>query len=54
MTFYNLLKTRFSLIWNVLKPLPKSVSIPPGLTTAANAATNVAIHKKYLELVIRH
>ena len=32
------------LIWNVLKPLAKSVLIPLGLTTAA--ATDAAIHKK--------
>ena len=31
---------------NILKPLAKSVLIPFGLTAAAAAATNVAIHKK--------
>ena len=34
-----------SLIWNVLKPLAKSVLIPLGLMLAASA-TDVAIHKK--------
>ena len=34
------------LIGNVLKPLPKSVLIPLGLTAAAAAATDAAIHKK--------
>ena len=33
------------LIGNVLKPLPKSVLIPLGLTAAASA-TDAAIHKK--------
>ena len=33
---------------NVLKPLPKSVLIPLGLTTAASA-TDAAIHKKMFE-----
>ena len=40
-----LLKTRMSLIGNVLKPLAKSVLIPLGLT-AAGSATDAAIHKK--------
>ena len=40
-----LLKTEFSLIGNVLKPLAKSVFIPLGLTAAA-LATDAAIHKK--------
>ena len=39
----SLLKTGFSLIGNVLKPLAKSVLIP---LTAAAAATDAAIHKK--------
>ena len=40
-----LLKTRLSLIGNVLKPLAKSVLIPLGLTAAASV-TDSAIHKK--------
>ena len=36
------------LIWNVLKPLAKSVLIPLGLTVAA-LATDAAIHKKMFE-----
>ena len=40
-----LLKTGLSLIGNVLKPLPKSVSIPLG-SIAAASATDAAIHKK--------
>ena len=40
-----LLKTRLSLIGNVLKPLAKSVLIPLRLTAAASA-TDAAIHKK--------
>ena len=40
-----LLKTGFSLIKNVLKPFPKSLLIPLGLTAVASA-TNAAIHKK--------
>ena len=43
----SLLKTGFSLIGNVLKPLAKSVLISLGLTAAAAAAaTGAAIHKK--------
>ena len=38
-------KTGLFLIRNVLKPLPKSVLIPLGLTAAASA-TDAAIHKK--------
>ena len=41
-----LLKTGLPLMKNVLKPLPKSVLIPLGLTAAA--ATDAAIHKKIL------
>ena len=40
-----LLKTRLSLIRNVLKQLAKSVLIPLGLT-AVESATDAAIHKK--------
>ena len=40
-----LLKTRLTLMKNVLKPLAKSVLIPLGLTAAA-AAKNPDIHKK--------
>ena len=40
-----LLKTRFPLIKNVIKPLAKSVLIPLGLTAAASAAY-AGIHKK--------
>ena len=40
-----LLKTRFPLIGDVLKPLAKIVLIPLGLTEAASA-TDAAIHKK--------
>ena len=39
-----LLKTGFSLIKNVIKPLTKSVLIPLGLTTAASTA-DAGIHK---------
>ena len=39
-----LLKTRLSLIGDVLRPLTKSVLIPLGLTAAASA-TDAAIHK---------
>ena len=41
-----LLKTGLPLTGNVLKPLDKSVLIPVGLTAAAAAATDSAIHKK--------
>ena len=41
-----LLKTGFPLIGNVLKPLAKNVLIPLGLTAAAAAATEAAIHKR--------
>ena len=40
-----LLKTGLSLIGNVLKPFPKSILIPLGLTEAASA-TDAAIHKE--------
>ena len=40
------LKIELPLIRNVLKPLAKSVLIPFGLTAAAAAATDAAIHKK--------
>ena len=41
----SLLKNDIPLIGNLLKPLPKSVLIPLGLTVAASA-TDTAIHKK--------
>ena len=41
-----LLKSRSTLIKNVLKPLANSVLILPGLAAAAPSATDVAIHKK--------
>ena len=41
-----LLKTGLPLIGNVLKPLVKSVLLPLGLTAAAAAATDAAIHKE--------
>ena len=44
-----ILKTVLSLIGNVLKPLPKSVSIPLG-SIAAASTTDVAIHKKMFGL----
>ena len=40
-----LLKTGLLLIWNVLKPLAKSILTPLGLT-AATSATDAATHKK--------
>ena len=40
-----LLKTGLPLMKNVIKPLPKSVLIPLGLTTGASAA-DAGIHKK--------
>ena len=40
-----LLKTGLPLMKNVIKPLPKSVLIPFGLTTGASAA-DAGIHKK--------
>ena len=43
--FGPLLKTRLPLMENVIKPLPKSVLIPLGLTAAATAA-DAGIHKK--------
>ena len=41
-----LLKTGLPLMKHVLKPLAKSVLVPLGLTAAAAAATDAAIHKK--------
>ena len=41
-----LLKTRLPLIKYVIKPLPKSILIPLGLTAAVSAA-DARIHKKY-------
>ena len=38
---------------NVLKPLAKIVLIPLGLT-AAESATDAAIHKKCLDQVLQH
>ena len=40
-----MLKTGFTLMKNVLKPLAKSISIPLGLITAASA-TDAAIYEK--------
>ena len=40
-----LLKTRLLLIKNIIKPLPKSILIPLGLTAAASAA-DTGIHKQ--------
>ena len=42
-----LLKTGLLLLKNVIKPLPKSLLIPLGLTAAASAA-DTGIHKKIL------
>ena len=42
-----LLKTGFPLMNDVIKPLPKSVLIPLGITAAA--AANARIHKVILE-----
>ena len=39
---------------NVSKPLAKSVLIPLGLTAAAAAANDAAVHKKCLDLVQQH
>ena len=44
-----LLKTGLPLISNVIKPLPKSVLIPLGLTAAASAA-DAGIHKKNITI----
>ena len=41
------------LIENVLKPLAKSVLITLELTAEA-LATDAAMHKKYLDLVLKH
>ena len=43
-----LLKTGLPLIWNIIKPLPKSISIPLELTAAAAAAADAGLHKKSL------
>ena len=43
----SLLKTGLLLIKNVIKPLPKSVLVPLGLTAAASAA-DAGIYKKML------
>ena len=51
--FGPLLKACLSLIGYVLKSLAKSILIPLGLTAAASA-TAAAIHKNFLDLVIRH
>ena len=47
-----LLRTRLSLIGNVLKPLAKSVLIPSELTAAA-LATDSAVHQKMFESGMR-
>ena len=44
-----LLKTRLPLIWNVIKPLGKSVLIPLGLT-AAELVADAEIHKKNIRV----
>ena len=44
-----LLKTGLPLIKNVIKPLPKSVLIPLGITAAASAAV-AGIHEKNLRI----
>ena len=49
-----LVKTGLPLIEDVLKPLDKSVLMPLGLTAAAASATDAAIHKKCLDLVIQY
>ena len=41
-----LLKTRLTLIKDLIEPLAKSFLIPSGLTAAASAA-DAGIHKKY-------
>ena len=46
-----LVKSGLPLMENVLEPLAKSVLIPQGLNTAASA-TDAAIHKKCLDLVV--
>ena len=48
-----MLKTGLPLMKNVLKLIVKRVLIPLGLTKAASE-TDAGIHKKYLDLVIRH
>ena len=49
----SLLNTGLPLVGNVLKPLAKSILIPLGLTVATSA-TDAAIHKKRLDMVIRN
>ena len=49
----SLLNTGLPLVGNVLKRLAKSILIPLGLT-AATSATDAAIHKKCLDMVIRN
>ena len=44
----SLLKIGLPLMKNVIKPLPKRVVIPLGLTAAAAAAADAGIHKKIL------
>ena len=47
----SLLKTRLSLIRNVLKPLTKkSVLIPLGLTAAASATLRLLFIRKFLDM----
>ena len=43
-----LLKTGLLFLGNILKPLAQSVLLPLGLTAAAAAATDAAIHKKMI------
>ena len=43
-----LLKTGSLFLGNILKPLAQSVLLPLGLTAAAAAATDAAIHKKMI------
>ena len=49
----SLFKIGLSLIGNVFEPLAKSVLIPLGLTTAGSA-TDVGIHKKFLDQIWLH
>ena len=44
-----LLKTRLTLIKNVINPLAKSVLIPLGLTATASAA-DAGVHKKNIRI----
>ena len=43
-----LLKTGLLFLGNILKPLAQSVLLPLGLTAAAAAATDAAIHRKMI------